>query len=146
MEAFHQFTVAAVVGPDVPHELHERCQLFREQKSWSIHAVLHQFPCAALLGELQEQFPILNVPPSADECRAGETPLILIQHEHRVHRTTDARGAGEFVQRVAVTLLAQVVYQEQRDIQVISQLFHLLHFSVVVGVGEFRVAAPHHLG
>ena len=82
MEPFHQFAVATVVGPDAPHELHERCQLFREQNSWRIHTVLDQFPCAALLGELQEQFPILNVPTSADECRTGLASLILVQHKH----------------------------------------------------------------
>ena len=72
-------------------------------------------------------------------------PVAPVQNEHGVHRPAQSCGAGELVQRIAVSLLPEMMDQQKGNPQFISQLFENLHLLIVVGIACFALTAAHHL-
>ena len=58
-----------------------------------------------------------------------------VKNEHRIHRAADAGRARQLVERIAVTLLSQVMHQQKRDSHFVSESFELSHLVVIVCVG-----------
>ena len=58
-----------------------------------------------------------------------------VKNEHGIHRTADAGRARQLVERIAVTLLSQVMHQQKRDFHFVSQGLELSHLVVIVRVG-----------
>ena len=116
------------------HELNQRNQFLRQCQHRIFKGIGDPLPHKFFLGEVQFQFSVYDIPARADQGCSGGVSLALIQNEGRVHSAADSRGTGELVQRIAVSLLAEVVHQQKRNIQFVGELLQLSYLVVVVGV------------
>ena len=145
VERISQFCIAAGEKLHFLHVLQKGIQLRRQQHFWICRTVRYQIPYAPFLEEPQFQLSVLDISPGTHQQCCVLRPLLLIQNKHRIHRAADTCCAGEPVHRITVTLLSQMVHQQNGDTVVVSDAFQPLHILIVTSIGRVIGIPTHHL-
>ena len=90
--------------------------------------------------ELQCQFPVGDVPPSAVERGGVLSALALAEDKVAVGGTAESGGAGNHVHGIIVIHLPQMMHQQNGDAVLVRQRFQNADVPVVAGIG-IRVIA-----
>ena len=88
-----------------------------------LHTVAEHFPNKFLFGKPQFKLTVLHITVGAVEGGAVGIAAALVQHKDGIHCAYDSGGTGQFIERIAVALFAQVMHQQKTDTKFVRQLF-----------------------
>ena len=120
------------------HQCDQCRHLIRHDGFGHGQAVGEQLPCAGDRFHFQLHLAVADVPPRGIQRCTVFDALILFEDIDRVNRTRNSGTAREFIDRVFVSHLAQVMHQQKTDLQFLCQSTERLQFGIIIAVRDIR--------